>query len=850
MLSFRLIDPGGTMNRQKPTRRAVWQWGVLLTLVIGAATVFGQGQVRDDAARVTIGSTDEEPLGLGGGIDANLVRRGGDDFKSPQAAEQFKLRQEALRQRLAGKGSGKIHEVARGQYVELGLERKDRIFVIIAEYGDGVGIASPALSGISGPRHNQIPQPDRDLDNNTIWQADYDRVHYEEMYFTKMRKFYEVQSSGRYSIDGSVTEWVRVPFNGPRYGANAMGDAGAWTLIADAINIWTANQLASGKTLDEVKAYLQQFDTWDRYDYDHDGNFDEPDGYIDHMQIVHSGAGEETGGSTLGADAIWSHRWFAFYNWRTFTGPAYNKYGGLEFGGGWGANPTGSTAGSANAAVGPTSANSMTAHPPTPTGIWVGDYTIQPENGGLGVFAHEYGHDLGLPDHYDTNGGSNGYGFWNIMASGSYLGDGLEDIGSNPGHTVAWDKLQLGWLNYELAQAGRFSSHRVGPAETNTKQAQAVIVSLPVDSNVFYLYSPAVGSLAFGAKAYWGGKGDLIDNTMTTLATVPAGSPAYIYMQLNYQTESGWDYGYVSVSTDNGATWTNLVGQYLSNPATQVWSALTTASNPNGKNLGNGFTGSSNSAWRNARFNATAFAGQNVLVRIRYKTDDVVNLKGIMADQIAIGAFTDGAEDGSGAWTLDGFKITSGVERSEAAHYYIAEFRQYRDYDHGLQTGPYSFGDAARPNWVYHYPYQDGLLVSYWDAGEANDNTSQHPGEGLSLPIDAHPEPLIRTGTWPSGQTFASAWSATVQTHDATFGLEPTDGLYLPFVGTFSGQRLQFYFSGPSLPAASEFNDANAYWYPAIAANSVIVPNTGTTIRVVNTSAQGNFMQVHVVPAK
>ncbi|MER6693333.1 immune inhibitor A domain-containing protein, partial [Streptomyces minutiscleroticus] len=30
-------------------------------------------------------------------------------------------------------------------------------------------------------------------------------------------------------------------------------------------------------------------------------------------------------------------------------------------------------------------------------GIWVGDYTIQPENGGLGVFAHEYGHDLGLP---------------------------------------------------------------------------------------------------------------------------------------------------------------------------------------------------------------------------------------------------------------------------------------------------------------------------------------------------------------------------------------------------------------------------------------------------------------------
>ena len=38
------------------------------------------------------------------------------------------------------------------------------------------------------------------------------------------------------------------------------------------------------------------------------------------------------------------------------------------------------------------------------TGIWVGDYTMQPENGGIGVFAHEYGHDLGLPDLYDFSG--------------------------------------------------------------------------------------------------------------------------------------------------------------------------------------------------------------------------------------------------------------------------------------------------------------------------------------------------------------------------------------------------------------------------------------------------------------
>ena len=37
----------------------------------------------------------------------------------------------------------------------------------------------------------------------------------------------------------------------------------------------------------------------------------------------------------------------------------------------------------------------------TPVGgssrYWVGDYTIEPENGGVGVFAHEFGHELDLP---------------------------------------------------------------------------------------------------------------------------------------------------------------------------------------------------------------------------------------------------------------------------------------------------------------------------------------------------------------------------------------------------------------------------------------------------------------------
>src|SRR5215204_5099299 len=477
--------------------------------------------------------------------EEDSIKRDGDNFKSPKAAERDKRRQEALQQKIAGKKStGKVHQVAKGQYVELELERNDRVFVILAEYGNQTATTA-GIPTYNGPLHNEIAEPDRTFDNNTIWQADYNRDHFDDLYFNRMVNYYQTQSSGRYTINGNVTEWVKVPFNGARYGSNPLGDASAWTFIADAINIWTRDQLAAGKTLEEVTDYLKTFDQWDRYDYDNDGNFDEPDGYIDHFQIVHSGAGEETGGGPLGSDAIWSHRWQAWYNRAGVDGPSYNKDGGIEFGGGWGANPTGSTVGSANAQIAtpaaPTRATVTNAHAVNRTGVWVGDYTIQPENGTLGVFAHEYGHDLGLPDHYDTNGGSNATGFWTIMSSGSYLGDGREDLGQGPGDFGAWDKLQLGWLNYGLAQVGVPSDHKLGPAETNTKKAQALVVPLPPEKNNFYLFDPSAGKLSYGTNAWWGGKANNLDATMARSVTVPAGTSA-LTMRLSYSIENNWDY--------------------------------------------------------------------------------------------------------------------------------------------------------------------------------------------------------------------------------------------------------------------------------------------------------------------
>ena len=112
------------------------------------------------------------------------------------------------------------------------------------------------------------------------------------------------------------------------------------------------------------------------------------------------------------------------------------------------------------------------------TGIWIGDYTIQPENGGLSVFAHEYGHDLGLPDDYDTSGGGdNNNEYWTLMAQSRLSAAGDQGIGTRPGDLGAWNKLQLGWLDYEtvVGRSARRPS-KLGPQEYNTNKAQAAVV--------------------------------------------------------------------------------------------------------------------------------------------------------------------------------------------------------------------------------------------------------------------------------------------------------------------------------------------------------------------------------------
>jgi immune inhibitor A len=679
------------------------------------------------------------------------------------------------------RNGSKAVQVAPGQWAQYGLQDSDELFSILVEF-DG---------SEEGPLHNQIPEPDRTTDNSTYWKPDFDRQHYLDMFFNGMadqngesfRQIYEEMSSGRYTVDGDVSEWVQVDNPSSAYGDET--HAQMTYFIDDTAEAWYESQVAAGKTRDEIVEYLQRFDQWDRYDHDGDGDFNEPDGYIDHFQAIHAGEGEEAGAPEW---TIWSHRWAVNQNGfhSDGTGPAAAPFGGIEIG---------------------------------DTGIWIRDYTTEPENGGLGVFAHEYAHDLGLPDLYDTHGGENGTGFWTLMSSGSWLGHGDGAIGTTPNHMGPWEKLMLGWLDYDVARTGETSTHRIGPSYHATKMAQAVITILPKKTRVYDL-----GEAPEGTDYFYSGRGDNRTATLTSPEfTVPADGE--LTAQVKYAIEKDWDYAYVEVTTDGGATWTPLQTN------------LSTATDPNEVNEGFGITGRSG-GWVPLTASLADAAGETAQVRFRMYNDAYINETGLQVDAIDVaGVLQTGAEDGPDGWTMDKFVIAENGEiEREFSHYYIAENRTYGGYDKTLQEGPYNFGWlGSEPDRVEHFPYQDGLLVWYWDTEFSDNNTSAHPGGGEALPIDARPTAL----TWSDGTIVRNR----IQSFDATFGPAATDPISLHRETAGGMTTLEV----PSRQGINVFDDSDPYAYYDLGnpRHSAIVGGTGTRIEVKGIQKNG-AMQVVV----
>jgi hypothetical protein len=154
-----------------------------------------------------------------------------------------------------------------------------------------------------------------------------------------------------------------------------------------------------------------------------------------------------------------------------------------------------------------------------------------------------------------------------------------------------------------------------------------------------------------GKASWWSNRADDSVSELTGRFDLTKVKSATLQFKTWFDIEQGYDYGYVSASTDDGKTWTTLKGRH------------TTTEDPQGANYGNGYTGVSGQGqpgWVDESIDLTPFAGKNVLLRFSLITDDAFNKPGMLIDDIRIPEinFTDDAEQGAGVWQAAGWVRT------------------------------------------------------------------------------------------------------------------------------------------------------------------------------------------------
>jgi hypothetical protein len=122
-----------------------------------------------------------------------------------------------------------------------------------------------------------------------------------------------------------------------------------------------------------------------------------------------------------------------------------------------------------------------------------------------------------------------------------------------------------------------------------------------------------------GNPVLWSGNASNTDASAVTQVTVPSADPTLRFLA-KYGAEFGFDYGYVQVSTDGGATYTTIPGDK-------------TIDAPLGPGLNGTTTG-----FEPHSYDLSAYAGQTILVSIRYVSDGGVNEGGLLVDDITVGA--------------------------------------------------------------------------------------------------------------------------------------------------------------------------------------------------------------------
>ena len=172
------------------------------------------------------------------------------------------------------------------------------------------------------------------------------------------------------------------------------------------------------------------------------------------------------------------------------------------------------------------------------------------------MFCHEFGHAFGLPDLYDTDGGAEGVGWWDLMSSGNW------NTPTNPGHMGAWSKNFLGWSDVIVAPAVP-TSYSIANVEQNRQIYRLDVTHenwrRTTDSHITGTYSMHCGlTTAEATNRHWSnltgsGYGNNWNTTVSRDFNYNGSGSVSLQYQYSFALEPSYDYGYTEV-TSGGVT--------------------------------------------------------------------------------------------------------------------------------------------------------------------------------------------------------------------------------------------------------------------------------------------------------
>ena len=208
-------------------------------------------------------------------------------------------------------------------------------------------------------------------------------------------------------------------------------------------------------------------------------------------------------------------------------------------------------------------------------------------------------------------------------------------------------------------------------------------------------YSSAAWSNVYGM--WYSGASDERDVSLVGTADLTGMETATLTFDTWYNIEEFWDFGFVQVSNDSGATWVSLANEYTLDESPYTITPAIAANLP-------GLTGYSD--WVTMSFDLSAYAGQEIMLKFRYMTDPMYNYEGWYVDNVYINdKLIDNGEDviGLSAVVIDAdYMITvyAPGQWTEDGQYLLPLLYEV-DVTHGPETASRSFSSLSMYDELY-----------------------------------------------------------------------------------------------------------------------------------------------------